>query len=605
MSTALWRQATLAIWFGLVTGLADVAVLGIKKFYLGRAVRFGPDVVWMAPLSSVCVFLLIGALLVLAQRMTGRRPASTTDTLAVSVYTFFSALTLLLTYYPVHIAAKILLAAGIAVQAGRIAARRSEGFRSLVNRGSGVLAAVALAAAITAVWTSSAPRRREASTPPAGTERPNVLLIVLDTVRAKNMSVYGYRRPTTPNLQQWATSGVVFDRATSTSPWTLPSHASMFTGRWPWELSANWDSPLDDRHPTLAEALSESGYRTAGFVANTHYCGYEFGLNRGFARYEDYNPTPRELLISSTLVRSIANSRVIRQASHYYDNIPRKNAYTLTNDFLDWLPETGGKPFFAFLNYFDAHEVYLPPRSFADAFGPEAPRRNHLLIQDPRRGLRHDWPERPAAEIKAELDMYDASIAYIDSQLGRLFDELRRRGLLDSTVILLTADHGEQFGEHRLFLHGNSLYAPLLDVPLMMWFPPAIPPGRRVPTRVSLRDIPATVQQLAGVGVRDFPGASLARYWSSGTADATAEPVLAQLSKGDWGRDWYPMQRGDMSSLMDDRFHYIRNGDGREELFDLAADADELQDLSQNPAMRETLARFRAKLDAMVATGRR
>src|SRR5262249_1413595 len=127
--------------------------------------------------------------------------------------------------------------------------------------------------------------------PPRGAK--NVLLIVLDTVRAQSLSLYGYSRDTTPNLRRIAARGVRFDQALSTAPWTAPSHASMFTGRWPHELSIGWSRPLDATHPTLAEFLSARGYKTAGFVANTTYCSYETGLDRGFARYDDYDVTPR------------------------------------------------------------------------------------------------------------------------------------------------------------------------------------------------------------------------------------------------------------------------------------------------------------------------
>ena len=122
---------------------------------------------------------------------------------------------------------------------------------------------------------------------PSG-DPPNVLLIVLDTVRADRLSLYGYRRPTSPTLERLAKRGIRFDEARATAPWTLPSHASMFTGRWPHELDVNWHTPLGTKFPTLAEYLGSRGYATAGFVANVHYCSYEFGLDRGFTHYEDY-----------------------------------------------------------------------------------------------------------------------------------------------------------------------------------------------------------------------------------------------------------------------------------------------------------------------------
>ena len=143
--------------------------------------------------------------------------------------------------------------------------------------------------------------RREASRPlPAGNP-PNVLLIVMDTVRADHLSLYGYNRPTSPALEALAGRGIRFDQARATAPWTLPSHASIFTGRWPHELDVDWQTPLGTRFPTLAEDLAAHGYATAGFAGNAQYCSYEFGLNRGFSHYEDYVIEPMSPLRMCTL----------------------------------------------------------------------------------------------------------------------------------------------------------------------------------------------------------------------------------------------------------------------------------------------------------------
>ena len=130
--------------------------------------------------------------------------------------------------------------------------------------------------------------RREASRPLPPGDPPNVLLITLDTVRADHLSLYGYGRPTSPVLERLARLGIRFDEARAPAPWTLPSHASMFTGRWHHELSVDWMTPLDKKYPTLAEYLGSRGYATAGFVANLFACSYDSGLSRGFTHYEDY-----------------------------------------------------------------------------------------------------------------------------------------------------------------------------------------------------------------------------------------------------------------------------------------------------------------------------
>src|SRR5262249_43485980 len=152
--------------------------------------------------------------------------------------------------------------------------------------------------------------RRTAALPPPAPAARNVLLLVWDTVRAQNLSLHGYSRRTTPNLQRLAARGVQFRHAFATAPWTLPSHASLFTGRWPHELSANWKTPLDEQVPTLAGRLSSRGYDTAGFVANLDFCSRETGLGRGFVHYEDY-----PLSIWEALTRYVALGRRLDQIS--------------------------------------------------------------------------------------------------------------------------------------------------------------------------------------------------------------------------------------------------------------------------------------------------
>ena len=588
-----------ALWFGLLTGLGEAALVAVKRLYLGRYVRFGADIAWMAPLADALAFLIVGLVLVVGGRVWRRlaQPAVVTFVLA-----FLLVLSVLLLYYPLHIYAKLLLAAGLATQVARYTSRRVQGFERVVSRGLVVTVAVV---AMLAVGTRTVPwltyKRHVAALPASAPGAPNVLLIVWDTVRARNLSLYGYDRRTTPNLERLAASSVVFDNASSTSPWTLPGHASMLTGRWPHEMSATWEQALDGEHRTLAEALTARGYLTAGFVANTYYCGHELGLARGFGRYEDYVVSLPELVVSSSLVRTIANSWPVRRLVGYHDNLPRKNADAITDHFLAWQQTTGPRPFFAFLNFFDAHETYLPPAPFAGAFGPGPPAGSPAVIQDLRRSLRRDWSTRPAAEIQGELNLYDGAIAYLDDQLNRLLTELATRGQLDNTIVIVTSDHGEQFGEHGLYLHGNSLYRPLLDVPLIIRFPSGTPAGQRIASRVTLRDLPATVFDLMGVRDRiELPGQSLARHWRTTppAEAAAANAALASVDETEWAKvlsPWYPAAKGDMTSVTDDAFHYIRNGDGSEELYAIA-DLEERHDLSKREDSLPLLERYRAVL---------
>jgi arylsulfatase A-like enzyme len=386
---------------------------------------------------------------------------------------------------------------------------------------------------------------------------PNVLLIVLDTVRAKSLGLYGGPQRT-PWLEGLARSGVRFDRAIATAPWTTPSHASMFTARFPHELSADWDAPLDDAQPTLAEVLSGHGYMTAGFVGNVTNCGYASGLARGFVHYAAATMSAGELIESSSLGRYLVSSPMLRQLIGYYDLLGRKSAREVNGEFLEWLAGSkDDRPFFVFLNYFDAHAPYLPPPSGDAVPDHHPPRRNPFLLPD------SSWPE---AEIQAELDAYQRTIAGLDQQLAALFAALRERHLLDQTIVILTADHGEEFGAHSLFEHGNSLYFSAIHVPLIISFPARVQAGMVVHAPVSLRQIPATVLDLVGLGgSARFAGDSLGGYLDGG--ERGGESPLAEVSHAANLPDWYPVSRGGLRSLVMGDYQYIVEDDGTERLF--------------------------------------
>ena len=202
--------------------------------------------------------------------------------------------------------------------------------------------------------------------PPPGAR--NVVLIVWDTVRAYNLSAYGYPRNTTPNLARWARKGVRYNLALAPAPWTYPSHSCFFTGQWPFQLNSQWKFTLDTPDPTLAEYLASRGYQTAGFAANTNCCSYETGLARGFAHFEDYPLTPRSLLGRTVPGNWILMNILYR--GDYHDmkwiGLQSRGAHGINDAFLDWLRRRRpDRPFFAFLNYFDAHEPYVPPPGYA------------------------------------------------------------------------------------------------------------------------------------------------------------------------------------------------------------------------------------------------
>jgi arylsulfatase A-like enzyme len=588
----------LAAGFGLLTGLGEVALFAAQRYLLHIFIFVGRDVVWMAPLADLLVFLLAGLLLVLLART---RPGRETWRIAVGALAFLAFVSLLLMYTPLHRGAAIILAAGLAVQTFRMCRGREAAALAFARFAPAVvLLIVVLLASIVKGKPILAERRGLARLPAAPAGAPNVLFLIWDTARASSLSAYGYSRPTTPALDSLSETAVRFDLALANAPWTLPSHASFFTGHLPHELSANWLSPLDTRYPTLAEALRDKGYATAGFVGNLLYCDPEKGLDRGFLHYEDYIVTPGRLLHSSSIVRNLSGLPWLRVLLEGYDMIGRKPAPEVNREFLAWLDRRPNRPFFVFLNFFDAHAPYLPPEPYASRFHTPGLR----LAYSPwvRYRARPAGDSLPADWLQDNVDRYDAMLAYLDENFRTLMAELNRRGLLQNTVVILASDHGEQIGEHHVVGHGNSLYRESLQVPLFLWYPGHLPAGRRITPAVALRDLPATVADLSGLpGPWPFPGRSLSRFWHD-SPPAGADTLLMEVDYNSRLPKGTPLDKGSMRSVLLDSLRYILNGDGREELYDIIQDVREDSDLAPRPEAATALEQRR---DALTALGAR
>ena len=287
----------------------------------------------------------------------------------------------------------------------------------------------------------------------------------------------------------------------------------------------------------------------------------------------------------------------------------RKDAAMVNRQFIRWLSrrKESHRPFFAFLNYYDTHVPYVQPESVPPRFGP-GPRTVddfHVLIGR--------WDAIDKAQLAPHFrelihDSYDNCLSYLDGQLGELFETLRGRGVLDDTVVIITSDHGEELGEHSLFEHGESLYRPEIHVPLLFILPGHDRPSAVVREPVSLRDLPATIVDLAGLsGDSPFPGRSMARLWrepASGAAprDEDADGVISELSAPNPtspSRGRSPAIRGPLISAVEDGYVYIRNQrDGREQLFHSPDDPGELVNLAKLESMQPRLRRFRERLAA-------
>jgi arylsulfatase A-like enzyme len=619
----------LSLWCGLLAGPLEVGATIVRKHTLdlNQFYWMSRHFVWLIPLTNLLIFLAAGAVLAPLAWLGGRRGRW----LAARLLCALTLLPLAWAAFPrIYGLAGLLLCLGIAARLVPALGRHAAGFRRCVLASFPVLA-IAMPLAAASIWAGDRlAERQEAARPLPSPGSPNVLLIVLDTVAADHLGLHGYHRPTSPTLDGLARRGVRFDRVQATASWTLPSHASFFTGRWPHELSAGWLTPLDRTHPTLAEYLGSRGYATAGFVANLFYCGADTGLGRGFTRYQDYIfPRLSAFKMAALVDRPVEGLRAIyqllreqldldplRALIQEFDAGNRKPAAVVHREFLDWLsarrqPE---RPFFAFLNDFDVHYPYELPEGGFHRFGVK-PRtgREMYLIEHWRTVDKLGLSDR---EIAFARDSYDECVADLDERLGRLIDELERRGILERTWLIVTSDHGESFGEQPgVFMHGTSLYQPQLHVPLVIVPPAGQPSPRVIPETVSLRDLPATVVDLLGLSFgAPFPGESLARFWRPPSSSpgipsdpAAPEPALSEVVPNDpLGSDPDPSHliaslRAWASLAEGDRVYIRREGVAQEELYDLREDPRQSHNRADEPAMRPVVDRLRATMDRMTA----
>ncbi len=339
----------------------------------------------------------------------------------------------------------------------------------------------------------------------------NVLFVVMDTVRKDRLSVYGHDRPTTPELERFAEDAAVFEQAVSPAPWTLPVHASLFTGLYPSEHGASQESPYLEGATTLASSLSEAGVATACYSSNAWITPYT-RLTEGFDAQDNFFEVMPGDLLSGTLARAwqtMNDSPTLRRVADWLVAVGNRfhercaggeSADSKTPQVIDRTMEfvadaaDDGDPFFAFINLMDAHLPYHPPAEYREEFAPGVD--STAVCQNSKEyncGARaiddEEW-----ADIRG---LYDAEIRHVDSEVGRLFDWLRAEGLWEETMVVVCADHGELHGEHGLYGHEFCIYDPLVNVPLLVDHPD-LAAGRR-DDQVELLDLYHTVLDALGV----------------------------------------------------------------------------------------------------------
>ncbi len=416
--------------------------------------------------------------------------------------------------------------------------------------------------------------------------RPNIILITLDAATADHFSCYGYSRETTPNLDRLAQRGVQFDNAIAPSSWTLPSFASIFTGLFPHQHGADATSPLSNRFPTIAMALKSAGYQTAGFNANLVYGQASQGIARGFDRYEDGSENLRQNLVQTLVGRAFTKFVYLRFARP--DRPERQRAEEINREVFHWYSHRTRQPYFLFINYFDVHNPYIAPRPFANRYG-ELP---YALIR--RFGsemYQIDHPAMALADQAAIVAGYDDSLAYTDSQIDVLMQFLAKSPDWSNTVVIITSDHGESFGEHGAYGHGMNLWRELVHVPLII-AGPGVPAGIRVHNVVGTRKLYATILGFAeGSTTGSLRPSLLQNYWSGQQDSIPTSPAeVSELGASPSIIRW----QNTFISVTTPQWHWILDAHGHAQLFDWVNDPQEKADLAGMPeasAVGETLQR--------------
>ena len=548
----------------VLVALAGAALLaGAPRLGL----RLAPELHELARVLVLAVAAL--ALVVAARRALGRRAVLAGLPLGILA----CAALVRLRGDPRHVVLPLVLAAGAALVA--LAVPRAPPRRA-------ALALIALAALVPLARTSARrfpPPRPDLPPPQQPAEPgPSLLLVVLDTVRADRLAPYGHARVTTPRLDAWARAHAVrYTNARSPSSWTLPAHASIFTGLLPGEHGAthvrrapgeehpqqHLALPLRPEIPTLAEVLREEGWQTAGIFANHVFLGRDYGLDRGFehhdARRGSWVGAPRE--------RASRAYRTLVQRAGFAllpGHVPYQDARSVTDRALAWLRGRRPDRFFLALNYMDAHAPLLPPPPFDGLFEERRPRD----------------PLAPEDELLPLL--YDRELAFLDAELGRLLDALVELGLHEDMAVVITSDHGEAFGEQGFWHHDWTLYESVVRIPL--YVKPVGPRAAETSDEeVSLADVPGLA--LRALGRDGAPGRGWHGEWYRMASDAVqrGDPRLA-------GKD---LDR-DLVAWIEDGLKLIVSSSGEVEAYLLAEDPDERRPVPLAPERVEA-ARERAR----------
>jgi len=342
-------------------------------------------------------------------------------------------------------------------------------------------------------------------------KQPNIVFIVVDTLRADHVGCYGYGRQTTPTIDKVAVEGIRFEQVISSSSWTLPSVMSTFTSL-PASLhgAEHYRAMLYPGIATLAEILKKQGYQTAGITSNPT-TNAKYGFGKGFDFYDDYTIP---MAIEENLFDDFKNASDITQKPT--SKLVNKAAFK-------WLEKKRKGKFFLFLVYLDPHADYLAPKPFATMFDPSY---KGTVNGKGIKYLKSDGLKKADREhLKAR---YDGEVRFVDENIKKLLQKLTELKLDENTLLILMSDHGEEFWEHGGTHHGHSLYDELIKVPLIMKYPKFLPAGKAVKQQISNLDIMPTILDLLGIPIpKQCQGQSLLPL-VTGKAKYTPRPVYSE-----------------------------------------------------------------------------
>lgn len=470
----------------------------------------------------------------------------------------------------------VLLAAALLVAAGQKVVKHWGSLARAAALGAATVAMLGVALVLRQSTLDYAMKPRGA----AASSGPNVVLITMDTVRADHLSLYGYAHDTSPHLRDLAGSSTLYTRSIASSDVTLSTHGSLFTGQYASRHGAYFVpgsigyAPLPANSQTLARIVAEHGYDTMGVVANDGFLSHTYGLDQGFQYYDQRlearflgGAPPYYLRWSvQALLAHFYTYPTYEKEARYAGEINR-DVFPLLER-----ARSAGHNFFLFVNYMDAHTPYAPPAPFDTLYAGREPHFTLARLDALKMDVMAKGHRIADADRNHLLSQYDGGIAYLDSQIDSLISRLKELGLYENTLLIITSDHGEFFGEGNLVGHEVCVCQALVHVPLLIKFPRQKSPAK-VDDLVSSVDIMPTVLDQLGFPIpASVQGRSLLR------PEPVADRPIFSESFADLSGT-YPQFRRIQRAIYSGRFKYIQSTAGKRELYDLAADPGENRNL--------------------------